>query len=231
MTTASPPPFTAVLVVEDEPHTREALMAVVTDAFGPLPIAAADGLAAGRAALASLLPSLPATADPGRPALLALVDIGLPDGCGLDLLPDLMRLPAGALPVVATIFDDDDHLFGALAAGAQGYLLKDHDRAAMLRTLRRIHDGEPPLSPAMARRLVRHFHRPPPAPDPRPSDLTPRETEVLRLLGRGLRTPEVAEMLGVSAHTVASHVKAIYAKLHISSRAEAALEARSRGLA
>lgn len=217
----------AGLVVEDEPYTRTWLVDVLGRAFPGLPVTAVGDLAAARR-------WLDGRAGPGAGRLVALVDIGLPDGSGLDLVRELTTAEPPALAVVTTIFDDDDHLFGAIQAGAEGYLLKDHAPDTMAAYLRRIHDGEPPLSPALARRLLAHFRSAPAAapPDEAAAEaLTPRETEVLALLGRGLRTGEAARLLGLSNHTVASHVKAIYAKLNISSRAEAALEARNRGLA
>jgi DNA-binding NarL/FixJ family response regulator len=134
-------------------------------------------------------------------------------------------------PVVVSIYDDDAHLFDAIAAGAQGYLLKDEGAEVLVGRLREIASGEPPLSPSIARRILAHFHRPAEACNwSRREVLTPRETEVLALLGRGLRIGDAAQSLGLTRHTVAGYVKIIYSKLNISSRAEAALEAKRRGL-
>ncbi len=136
-------------------------------------------------------------------------------------------------PIVTTIYDDDHHLFDAIAAGAQGYLLKDQHPDTLIEYLHRIDAGEPPLSPSIARRMLQHFSRSrPPAPAAIPAEevLTAREMDVLRLLGRGLRVNEAAHTLGLTPHTVAGYVKTVYRKLNISSRAEAALEAARRGL-
>ena len=135
------------------------------------------------------------------------------------------------MPVVVSIYDDDAHLFDAIAAGAQGYLLKDEGAEVLVGRLREIARGEPPLSPSIARRILCHFHRPHDAATaPRRELLTPRETEVLALLGRGFRIGDAADSLGLTRHTVAGYVKIIYSKLNISSRAEAALEAKRLGL-
>ncbi len=172
-----------------------------------------------------------------EPVDLLLVDLGLPDASGVELIRALAERRPQARSVVVTIFDDDDHLFPALQAGAFGYLLKDRPKIELRAQLRRIQDGEPPLSPSIARRMVQHFTRihaaPPPATPDLPAEqiaLTERESEVLQLVGKGYTLPEIAVQLGLSRHTVADYVKQIYRKLNISSRAEAALEAVRRGL-
>ncbi len=165
------------------------------------------------------------------PPPLALIDLGLPDGSGVQLIEKLQKLGADTLCIVATVFDDDAHLFPALRAGAQGYLLKDQPPAAIADMLRGIADGQPPLSPSIARRLLRHFQPLSVAvPPPDAPHLTPRETEVLRLTAKGLTLGEVADALGLSRHTVSGYLKDIYRKLSVSSRAEATLEAARLGL-
>ena len=161
---------------------------------------------------------------------LALVDLALPDGNGMDIVAALAQKNPSCMIVVATIFDDDAHLFPALRAGAQGYLLKEQPRELLVRQLRGIADGQPPLSPAIARRLLRHFQPLPDASNGEAIQLTPREREVLSLLARGIRIVEIAQTIGISRHTVGDYVKNIYRKLKISSRAEAALQAKSLGL-
>ena len=132
--------------------------------------------------------------------------------------------------VVASIHDDDEHLFQALQAGAQGYLLKDHPTAWLAQQLQGIARGQPPLSPAIARRLLRHFHAAPAAQPHAACDLSARERDVLGLLAQGVRIADIGIALGISRHTVGDHVKNIYRKLNIGSRAEAALQARDLGL-
>ena len=160
---------------------------------------------------------------------IALVDLGLPDGNGVEVVAMLARRCPAAIPVVATVYDDDNHLFDALSAGAQGYILKDANDADLEASLRAIARGEPALSPSIAQRILRHFHQ---RPATRVDDgiLTARESEVLGWLGRGLTVRETARKLGLTEHTTASYVKLIYSKLNISKRAEAALEAQRRGL-
>lgn len=162
---------------------------------------------------------------------LALVDLSLGDGSGLAVIEQLTRLQPSCAIVVSTIHDDDDNLFRALQAGAQGYLLKDHPKAWLVQQLQGIAQGQPPLSPAIARRLLRHFRPPAPTLPSAGSYLSTREREVLGLLAQGVRIAEIGTALDISRHTVGDHVKNIYRKLNIGSRAEAALHARSLGLA
>ncbi|WP_269714985.1 response regulator [Caulobacter sp. NIBR2454] len=206
------------LVVEDHASTREWLVGALYQAFD-IEVVAVDDLRGARESLQRREPDL------------ALVDIGLPDGSGIDLVGQMARTQPHTISIVTTIFDDDTNLFDAIAAGAQGYLLKDQDTPAFVEALRRIERGEPPLSPSIARRMLEHFRRAEPAAPPSDMEpLTPRETEVLALLGRGLRVSEAAHVLGISDHTVAGYVKTVYRKLNIASRAEVALEAARRGL-
>ena len=208
--------FARALVVDDLAEARAWLAEAVRAAFPGIEVDTAGSLAEAMALI-----------DPPPP--LALVDLGLPDGSGIQLIDALQRRGAGTLCIVATVFDDDAHLFPALRAGAQGYVLKDRDRDALAGMLRGIAEGQPPLSSSIARRLLRHF-QPLPAPAREDNPLTPRETEVLRLTAKGLTLNEVAEALGLSRHTVAGYLKEIYRKLSVGTRAEATLEAARRGL-
>jgi len=205
------------LIIEDLPATRDWLAERLGTAFPKLNITTAGDDAAAQAFI-------------GRaPALtLALVDLGLPDGSGIDLIRILLKRWPDVIPIVATIYDDDAHLFNAIAAGAQGYLLKSDTPEKFLEGLKRIGDGEPPLSAGIAKRMMAHF-RTPVSYEPE-IVLTPRETEVLASIGQGFRIRDVAVKLDLSEHTAGDHVKAIYRKLNISTRAEAALEAAKRKL-
>lgn len=157
-----------------------------------------------------------------------IVDLGLPDGSGIDLLREQQAKPGSARFIVATIYDDDEHLFGALRAGAQGYLLKERPAADIENALRGLREGIPPLSPAIAVRMMDYFSAPKPALDENP--LTERERDVLVLIAKGMSVAEAASSLGISAHTARGYVKDIYRKLGISSRAEASLRASRMGL-
>jgi len=167
---------------------------------------------------------------------LALVDLGLPDGSGVDVVHRLRELQPDAQSVVVTIHDDDEHLFPALQAGAFGYLLKESPRQDLVTQLRRIADGEPPLSPPIARRILAYFSHGGPRVvdvtrfDPHEAVLNARETDILQRVAKGYTLPEIAGQLHLSRHTVADYVKQIYRKLNVSSRAEAALEAQRLGL-
>lgn len=159
---------------------------------------------------------------------LALVDWSLPDGNSESLIRELVAARTGALVIVATIHDDDAHVFPALRAGASGYILKSQPRMVVAEQLRRINSGELALSPSIALRVLKHFRAG--IPEPTGKTLTEREIEVLRLIAKGYKVIEAGQLLGISSHTVTTYIRDIYRKLGISSRAEATLEAARRGL-
>jgi DNA-binding NarL/FixJ family response regulator len=167
---------------------------------------------------------------------LALIDLGLPDGSGVEVVEVLREQQPEAQSVVVTIHDDDDHLFPALQAGTFGYLLKEQSREQLGEQLRRISQGEPPLSPSIARRVIQYFtaqaknHVREQQPLMPGVTLTDRENEVLLWVAKGFTLPEIGVQLNLSRHTIADYVKQIYRKLNVSSRAEAALEAQRLGL-
>jgi DNA-binding NarL/FixJ family response regulator len=164
---------------------------------------------------------------------LALLDLGLPDGSGVDVVTALREKQPEVQSVIVTIHDDDEHLFPALQAGAFGYLLKEQSRELLMEQLQRISQGEPPLSPSIARKVIAYFaaqQRPNTAALLHEVSLTERETEVLLRVAKGFTLPEIGVQLGLSRHTIADYVKQIYRKLNVSSRAEAALEAQRLGL-
>lgn len=208
--------FARALVVDDLAEARQWMTVALQAAFPGIEV---DTAASLQEALGKIDP----------PPSLALIDLGLPDGSGTQLIEALRACSADTLCIVSTVFDDDAHLFPALRAGAQGYVLKDRDRDALAGMLRGIVAGQPPLSPSIARRLLRHF-QPIPVVSEDDARLTPRETEVLRLTAKGLTLQEVADVLGLSRHTVSGYLKDIYRKLSVGTRAEATLEAARRGL-
>ncbi len=218
------------LIVEDLPTTAAWLQAIVAQTFPHLQTQIVGSVSEALAYLENLPTAAPVSLK------LALVDLGLPDGSGISVLRSLAQRQPQAMPVVTTIYDDEAHVFEALSAGARGYLLKESDASLMVEYLRRIERGEPPLSPSIALRLLRHFQTPsilakvvsePEGQVP----LSKREEETLRLIAQGLTVAESAAELGLSAQTVAGYVKSIYQKLHISSRAQATREALKRGFA
>ena len=205
------------LILEDMPESQEMLCEVAALAF---PGIACICVADVRSALAQCSECFQ----------LALVDLSLPDGSGNEVIRKLAEACPGCTIVVATIFDDDDHLFPALRAGAQGYLLKDEAPELLAKQLQGIREGHPPLSPSVARRMLGHFREEESRRSMAQEVLSPREREVLGQLGRGISIAAIAQEMGISHHTVGDHVKNIYRKLNISSRAEAALQARNMGL-
>lgn len=160
---------------------------------------------------------------------MALVDLGLPDGSGLDIIRRLKAVSPDTICIVSTVLGDDAHIVAALSAGAQGYILKGQPEAVVRRQLLQLQHGIPALSPAIARRIMEHFQRTGPV-EGETQALTARETDVLTMVSKGFRNAEVAQALGLAESTIATHVKSIYRKLGISSRAEAALHAARMGL-
>ncbi|MEW5770986.1 MAG: response regulator transcription factor [Pseudomonadota bacterium] len=203
-------------ILEDLPESQAWLGQALRDSFPGIAVDAAYSLKEARGKLASAeMPDI------------ALIDLGLPDGSGVELIEFIQRRSPATLCVVTSIYHDDGHIFPALRAGARGYLLKDQPVAAIVAALTGIAAGQPPLSPAIARRMLAFFQPVQHLPDP---DLTERETEVLRLIAKGMTQVETARLLGISQHTVSGYVKELYRKLNVSSRAEAALLARDMGL-
>lgn len=228
--------FARALIVEDLDEPREWLADLLPRA---LPAVRQVDLAATLADARALMR--------GHAYGLALVDWGLPDGTSEHLIAELVAARPGAVVIVATIHDDDTHVFPALRAGASGYILKSQPGAVVMEQLHRIELGEPALSPSIALRVLRHFQAgtgavaepaqlsaqrgaaTTPAGE-QPVKLTEREADVLRLIAKGYRAPEVAPLLGLTPSTVSSYVRDIYRKLGITSRAEATMEAARRGL-
>lgn len=215
----------SIFVLEDVPATREWLIALLATTYPEVPVASAGSLAAARRWLGAQPPE--------DGPVLCLVDLGLPDGSGVDFIRDLLARNPAAQAVVTTLYDDDEHLLAAMAAGAHGYLLKDHEPADIIHRLQAmVERGESPISPAMAARILTHFrsHARFVRSQSTPVQLTARETDVLRLIGRGFKISEAADTLSLSATTVQGYLKTIYRKLDIGTRAEAAVEAVRRGL-
>ncbi|MBK7276710.1 MAG: response regulator transcription factor [Betaproteobacteria bacterium] len=240
-----------VLILEDNPVARSFLCRVVRESFSDaILITEAGDLESARRhiALTGGSQGLHGT-DPFK---LVLVDLELPDGNGMELLAELGHYPA--TKIVTTLYSDDDHLFPALQCGADGYLLKEDRFEVLVEELQKIVRGQPPLSPAIARRLLTHFRHgsggegqasgsgfstssglttSKPVPLETPPDherLTPRESEVLTYLSKGFTIKEIASLMGIKWFTVNDHIKSIYKKLNVSSRAEAAVLASKQGL-
>ena len=170
------------------------------------------------------------------PLDVLLVDLGLPDGSGLDVIAAARTaLPACAV-MVSTIFGDETHVLRAIEAGAMGYVLKDLSAAELVAEIRSLHAGGSPINPLVARKLLlrQQGTLTPPTAEAAPAGAAPlppsaREAEVLRLVARGYTVDEVASALGVSPHTVQTFVRRIYTKLQVGSRAEAVREGQRQG--
>lgn len=214
----------SILLLEDIPQVRQWLKSLVAELF---PQAYVTECARVRDALEHVTLTR---------FDLALLDLGLPDGSGLEVVAALHEAQPRAQSVVVTIHAEDDCLFSALQAGAFGYLLKDQSRDELAEQLQRITHGEPPLTPSVARRVISHFvaygraQQVPERLSLPEVRLTERESDVLLRVAKGYTLPEIAQQLGLSRHTISDYLKNVYRKLNVSSRAEAALEAQRLGL-
>lgn len=204
-----------IAIVEDDPAVREALIELVTDAPELDLAGIASTLQSGRR-LIELQPDL------------CLLDLGLPDGSGLQLIPEF-KARGAAKVLVLTLYGDRDTVVAAVEAGADGYLLKDSSADVILDGIAVTLQGGAPLSAAAAVFLLQRLRR-----DPAPNaaargaeELTEREVELLKLFARGLSYKETARELAISPLTVGNYVKSIYRKLAVKSRG-AAVYAASR---
>jgi len=202
-----------VLIIEDNPVTRQFLNRVVRESFS-------DDLVLSEVSTRDdalkLLTSHAGQRDAGFQ--LILVDLELPNGQGMDFLQTIAHNQA--VKIVTTLYSDDEHLFPALQLGADGYLLKEDRFEVAVEELQRIVRGKPPLSPAIARRLLSHFKPAPTADEPgspASARLSLREMEVLSYLSKGFTLKEIANLMGIKWFTVNEHIQAIYLKLKQSS--------------
>jgi DNA-binding NarL/FixJ family response regulator len=164
-----------------------------------------------------------------------LCDLGLPDGSGINLIREAAKLYPTIDIMVITIFADQEKVLESIKAGARGYLLKDERLEECGASIREIVRGGSPISPMIARQLLRQFQQVAAAaasapPDKRGELLTPRELEVLNLLSRGFSYAEIGGILTLSTQTIATYVKSIYRKMEVNSRSEAVFEASNMGL-
>lgn len=204
-----------ILVADDHPMLREGLVAVLgTQPDFEVVGEASDGEEAARLA-GELLPDV------------ILLDLEMPRADGVAALESLRDAGSEARAVVFTAYDTDERILGALRAGARGYLLKGASRAEIFSAVRTVAAGGSLLQPGVTDRLLAHVSR---ERGPSPEPLTPRETEVLELLSRGLQNREIAEKLFVTERTVKFHVSSLLHKLGAANRTEAVSIAARRGL-
>ena len=173
-----------------------------------------------------------------HPVDVLLVDLGLPDGSGIDVIREAHAVWPDCSIMVSTTFADERHVIASIEAGASGYLLKDSALPAIPEDIRVLHGGGSPISPRIARQVLMRFR-----PDEKPLDdataaadkaaapsLSEREKETLQLITRGFSFDEIADLMNVSRNTVLTFVRRIYTKLEVRSKTEAVFEARAHGL-
>ena len=214
---------TRCLIADDQAMVREGFAAVLAAQPGLLVVGlAADGADAVR------------QAQHLRPDII-LMDVRMPVLDGLQATRQILAAaasPAQPRVLMLTTFDLDEYVYEALRAGASGFLLKDATAAELVHAVRVIAAGDALLAPSITRRLITDFaHQPHPGPPPPPlSGLTPRETEVLRLIAHGLSNTEISDTLVIAEQTTKTHVGRILAKLDLRDRAQAVVLAYETGL-
>ncbi len=218
------PPVTApadspirVALVEDQRRTREGLQALIEGSQGFVCVAAWRSIEEAMAA------------DGDTPPHVLLLDLGLPGMSGIDgIVPIRERYPETAI-VILTVYEDNDRVFQALCAGANGYLLKNTPPVKLLDSLRDARKGGSPMSPEIARRVIELFRKFRP-PEKAHYSLTPHELRLLKFLVEGHSYKTAAVELGVSINTIAFHVQNIYGKLQVHSKSEAVARALRENL-
>lgn len=227
MTEFAPPPAEStlpspLLVVEDEPLIRKRLEGILrslgytTDA-----LIFTASIAETHARLQD------------HPVAMALVDLGLPDGSGIDLIAELRHADPSMGILVISAWSTEDAILSALRAGANGYVLKERDDLEVTLSIRSVLRGGAPIDPFIARRIIAELQPATPTAHkdlPPESALSSREVQILKLVAEGMTNREIAESLFLSRYTVECHIKNIYRKLSVPSRTKAVSEARARGL-
>lgn len=218
----------SVLIVEDEPAARDRMVQAIELQSDMTLLGAVGTVNEAQQQLAKQWPSV------------LLVDLGLPDGDGTELIRQVDDDHRACEILVVTVFGDEKHVLRAIECGAGGYLLKEEDSDQIGRSIRHLMNGSAPISPSIARHLLTRFKstsskqsqsRGEVEESEEPAcSLTGREKEILGLIAKGYSSSEIGEMLEVTYHTVTSHVKNIYRKLSVHSRSEAIFEAVQRGI-
>jgi DNA-binding NarL/FixJ family response regulator len=206
-----------VTIIEDQREVREGLMTLIDGTPGFRCVSSFRTMEEALARIDANLPDV------------ILTDIGLPGMSGVEGIR-ILRERHNAIPIVAlTVYDDDDDVFNGLCAGASGYLLKNTPPARLLESLQEVVAGGGPMSPEVARRVIRLFRdfRP---PERASYHLSQQETEILKLLVEGHHYKTAAQELGISVNTVSFHLRNIYAKLEVHSKSEAVAKALRKGL-
>lgn len=200
-----------IAIVEDDNEIRQTLNLIIDGSTG---FSCKYAFPDGESALASI---------GNLPLDIVLMDIDLPGKSGIEVTRQLKRENPQLDIIMLTVQSDDDSIFESLCAGASGYLLKDTSPAELLVHIREVHDGGAPMSSSIARRIINSFR----VID---NPLSDRETEILKMLSKGLNYKEIAQEVFLSPHTVKTHIKNIYSKLHVGNRAEAIYKALKQKL-
>jgi len=198
-----------ISIVEDQPEMRESLVAWLGDAPG---LSCVGAHATGEEALKKI---------PQENPDVVLMDINLTGMNGIQCVARLKESLPKTQVLMLTTYDEGDMIFDSLRAGANGYLLKNMPQAELVEAVQQVHSGGAPMSLQIARKVINHFHRNS-QPNPELEQLTVRELEILKLLAKGYMYKEIADQLSISMSTVRSHVCAVYDKLHVHSRSQAA---------
>ncbi len=198
-----------MLIVDDHPVVREGLAALINSSTDMTVVATASN---GREAIEQYLQYLPD---------VTLMDLRMPEMDGVDAITAIrLQIPAARI-IVLTTFDDDENIFRGLRAGARAYLLKDTPRNELLACIRAVADGQKIIPPAIAAKLADRMTT---------LALSPRELEVLKLMGDGHANKEIADRLSIAEGTVKTHVVAILRKLDATDRTQAVTIALKRGI-
>lgn len=228
-----------VLIVEDDPGARDFFSACIRRS---------DDLALV-AAVGSVAQAFEQMTLASQPIDVVLVDLGLPDGSGLEVIRQARRQHPACEPLVISMFGDEDNVMASIEAGALGYIHKDAAPEDIAQTIIEMKRGASPISPMIARRVLAKYamlradslsdslagpHSGVPA-EKTDADtggvlLSPREREILGLIARGFSYAEIARVCEISIHTVQTHIKSLYGKLSVNSRSEAVFEATQMGL-
>jgi len=203
-----------VLIVDDHAIVREGQMALIDTEPGMEVVGEAqDGFEAVE--MANKL----------QPDVI-LMDLEMPRKGGIEAIGEIKAKNPDARILVLTSYTEDEKVYTAIKAGAQGYILKDSSPNEILAAIRQVHQGETSMRPSIAEKLMRELQRSSPTVDP----LTEREVEILKLVAQGLPNQEIAEQLVISERTVRTHVTNILSKLHLANRTQATLYALREGL-
>ena len=200
-----------ISIVEDQADMRESLMEWLGNAPGLICVGAH---ATAEDALRTI---------PKENPDVVLMDINLTGMNGIQCVTRLKELLPRTQVLMLTTYDDGDMIFDSLRAGANGYLLKNMPQAELVSAVQQVHAGGAPMSLQIARKVMNYFHQ-----DKKPAaevgQLTSREQDILKLLAKGYMYKEIADHLQISMSTVRTHVSAVYEKLHVHSRTEAAMK-------